>query len=118
MWTDSSDKQYSWLMEAPKAEKKLELWGLGCTVCRWAGQKSEWARCTRRTTNRLVRHSDSVMHKEALTKLLEHESPLHRSEVAQTSGSNASPLRSGRPAGVGVGFAHVLKMLEIAHGGQ
>ena len=110
-WEHPSGEKYSWLMEAPQVERKLEPWGLGCSVCRWAGLKTAWAMCTRRTTVKLYRHSQSKAHHMAVKKYAQDVAPRLRA----ADGSSTLEVCG---SGVGVGFAHVLRLLDIVHGGQ
>ena len=110
-WEHPSGEKYSWLMEAPQVESKLEPWGLGCSVCRWAGLKTAWAMCTRRTTVKLSRHSHGKAHQMAVKKYAQYVAPRLRA----ADGSSTLEVCG---SGVGVGFAHVLRLLDIVHGGQ
>ena len=120
VWHDPLTGQvYSWLVQAAGVEGQQEEWGLGCAVCRWAQIKSAMGRCQTQTLVKLSRHSQSGIHKAALARFLESKRPA-TVDTAAGGGEEVlgqtSALNSVVDDHRGVGFGHILKVLELFEG--
>ena len=126
-WVDPlSGNRYTWLMQAPGANAKSEEWGLGCAVCRWAKTGSIMARCQRNTLRNLCRHNAQIEHKKALARYNALTVP--GGLTPDPDGGNFKSIQDELLAGPGgetldmakrgVGWAHVLKVLEIFQQGH
>ena len=101
-WVDPKcGKEYSWVIESLGANTKKEPYGLGCYLCRWAGYKNQWGRCSKMNFRNMRRHSNDTKHKQALQRFL---GGMEKDGETLEAG--------GQPLDHGVGYAHVLKLLE------
>lgn len=137
-WTlPTTDEKCTWLMEHPGAETGSHEWGLGCTVCRWAGLNSKMAKCRIQTIHKLNRHQNSRAHKQALQRWMETQIGLApggpvteasrnppgadsiMSASCRSSIGGETPISHTQPQeiqlGENVSHGHVLKMLEVFH---
>ena len=126
VWVDPlSGNRCSWLMQAPGADNKAEEWGVGCSLCRWAKTGTIMAKCEKKTLVHISRHNNQVEHRKALALFFEDKLPGGLTpDPDGKSKSNQQELIVG-PGGKtpeiadrGVGFAHVLKVLEVCEQGE
>ena len=94
---------------------------LGCVLCRWAGEKGPYSKCTKRNLSKLERHGNTAKHMDVVRswsdKVLANskkgsggKTPMvtHGGKTPMVTHGGKTPMQSG-----GVGYGHILKMLEI-----
>ena len=114
-------KHHTWLMVNIGADSGKSAWGLGCVLCRWAGEKGPYSKCTKRNLSKLERHGNTVKHMDVVRswsdKVLANskkgsggKTPMvtHGGKTPMVTHGGKTPMQSG-----GVGYGHILKMLEI-----
>jgi len=89
-------------MQHPLAEVGSHEWGLGCSICRWAGLTTKMAKCEKTTFDRLSRHQKSGDHQTALKKW---------ADAGGLTDENRDTAESR--VDVNVGYGHVIKILQI-----
>jgi hypothetical protein len=125
----TTNEECVWLMEHPGAETRSHEWGLGCSICRWAGLDTKMARCQIQTIHKLGRHQNCQKHKRALQRLLETQIHPAPGDLAAEASSNPPPgadsnkSASNRTSTGGetpetqlrenVSYGQVIKMLEV-----
>lgn len=108
-WTQPiTQKRLTWLMQHPLAEVGSHKWGLGCSICHWAGLPTKMAKCEKTTFGRLSRHQKSGDHQAALKKFTDEGRVTSTSSGGQTPDDTAESRLD-----VNVGHGHVIKILQI-----
>ena len=97
-----TQERLTWLMQNPLAEVGSHEWGLGCSICRWAGLTTKMAKCEKTTFDRLSRHQKSGDHQTALKKW---------ADAGGLTDENRDTAESR--VDVNVGYGHVIKILQI-----
>ena len=113
--TPATSKTHSWLMVNIGADVGKSAWGLGCVLCRWAGEKGPYTTCTKRTLTKLVRHANTSRHMHVVQSW-SNKAMTSGGEDHVPGGQTAEPVggQTPVPAAIGgVGYGHILKMLEI-----
>lgn len=108
-----TNETFTWLIEHPLAETGSHVWGLGCSLCRWARVKSPMARCEKQTLDKLARHQKCREHQQALLKWNAVQNSTSMGAAGSAATGSKTPEVNLEGTHENVGYGHVIKMLEL-----